>query len=75
MHKHEWAIMYDGNSDRESVEIFALCITDYKENKHIVTIENLLTGNLPVLCKEKLSRQEIEKRLNEWEAAHAEVAV
>jgi hypothetical protein len=67
-HKHEWAVMYDGDSERETVVIFAVCIADAKAGKHIITAEQLLTGNLPDACTATLSRKEIEERLNKLES-------
>lgn len=66
MHKHKWAVMYEGDSI--TTEIFALCITDAEEGKYIITAEQLLMGDLPKGCTAKLSREEIEERLNRLES-------
>ena len=69
-HVHEWIVMYDGSSELENVEIFALCIADAKAGKNIISVEKVLKGELPETCTAKLERREIEILLNGLEVNH-----
>lgn len=73
MHRHKWAIMYDGSSELENVKIFALCIADAESGMYIINAEQLLSGNFgnDGYCRKELNRQEIEACLNELEEMKA----
>jgi hypothetical protein len=66
-HKHKWAVMYEGDSERETVEIYALCYADAEAGKNVITAEQLLSGKFPDVCRARLSRKEIEERLTQSE--------
>lgn len=64
-HTHEWVVMFTGDSETESVEIFALCIADAKAGKNFITPDMLITQKIPEMCMTKLSKKEIEEILNQ----------
>ena len=61
-HKHKWTVMYDGDSERETVEIFAVCLEKIKDepNSSLLSMNFITTHT----CGARLSREDIEHKIN-----------